>query len=613
MALFAHSRDAFLLGRTNGPGVDANPAAVAMLGYSAAELRRLGPDAALDPGDLRTPAAIAVRRRTGYFQGLLACRRKDGEVFDAEVWTTRFADAPGRERIGTLIRRPAEGASAGSARGGPLEASGADASNAPVVLDHLPAAVFVVHADGRVEFNPAAVDLLGMPPDRAGTVSAYSSRILYPDGTPVPPQALVSARVLRDGVAVAAEEFLVERPDGRRIRIIGSARPIRDAAGRVVAAVGVCQDVGDRAEAERLLRASERLLGSTFELLPVGVWISDRQGKLVRANPAALRIWGGARWVGPEQFSQYRAWWADTGRRVEPDEWAMVRALRTGETSIGERVRIETFDGQTRTILNSAIPLLDDRGGIEGAVAVNEDITELKETEAALQRAIEWREQVLGIVAHDLRSPLHSLLLHLRLLMRIGERRADQNRTLTEMLRRATQMSRLVEDLLDVSRLESGSLGIEPVTVDARELLDRAWQEFEPLATEAGVTLRKAVGDGPSMVAADSDRILQVFDNLIGNALKFTAAGGTVTIGFERVDGEVVFGVKDSGPGMFREDLDRMFDRLWQAKPDGRGAGLGLGIARMIVEAHGGRIWAESAPGVGTMVRFALPAASGAT
>lgn len=607
---FARSPDAIVIGRLDGCVVSANPAACDLFGYSESEFRALAPDALFDHDDPRVAEALEERRRTGQFRGRLACKGKDDRRLQAEVFTSRFEDeSTDGDWIATSVRDATERERHDVERGHLLADNQSLERRLEAVLQQMPVAVFTIEADGRTGFNARAAELLGLSSAASREASRQSGQVLQLDGAPLPLSEMFSVRVLREGANVDAEEFLIQRADGTRVPILVSASPIRDADGRIVGGIGVCQDISDRSRIESALRASEHLLSSTFELLPMGVWIADSTGTLVRANSAAIRIWGGARWVGPEQFSQYRGWWADTGKLVQPDDWALARALRQGETSLGEVIRIECFDGSFKTIINSAIPLYGERGEIVGAVAVNEDITNLKETEAALKRAIDWREYVLGIVAHDLRNPIQSILLHLRLLLRIGERRSEQHQTLLHLMDRTRRMARLVEDLLDVTRLEAGTLGVERVAVDAGVLLDRAYQDCSAFAGQAAVRLNERAPDAPWSVEADPDRIVQVLDNLIENALKFTPAGGEVTIGAERAEDEIVFSVADSGIGMSRDVLDRMFERLWQGAPDRRGVGLGLGIAKMIVEAHGGRIWADSTPGRGTRVSFALPTA----
>jgi signal transduction histidine kinase len=170
-------------------------------------------------------------------------------------------------------------------------------------------------------------------------------------------------------------------------------------------------------------------------------------------------------------------------------------------------------------------------------------------------------------------------------------------------------MSRLIADLLDVTRLEGGKrLPIEPEQVQAAELLEEAKELFRAQATVAQVSMEYHCDKTLPPVHADRHRVLQVLSNLIGNSLKFTPPGGRITVSAKLREDEVLFSIADTGPGIPREHLSDIFSPYWQAKRTERlGAGLGLPIAKGIVEAHGGRIWVESEQGQGTQFYFTLP------
>jgi signal transduction histidine kinase len=178
--------------------------------------------------------------------------------------------------------------------------------------------------------------------------------------------------------------------------------------------------------------------------------------------------------------------------------------------------------------------------------------------------------------------------------------------------RAATRMNHLIQDLLDVARMEGGRLSIARARIPARQAVADVVQTQEPLATSASLELRLDIPPDLPDLWADRDRLLQVFENLIGNAIKFTEAGGSISVGATPRDGEVLFWVADTGVGMPADDLPHVFERLWQASGGGRaGAGLGLPIAKGIIEAHGGRIWADSALGAGSTFFFTIPTAEG--
>lgn len=226
---------------------------------------------------------------------------------------------------------------------------------------------------------------------------------------------------------------------------------------------------------------------------------------------------------------------------------------------------------------------------------------------AQAQRAARMRDEVLGVVAHDLRNPLMAISMYAHVLQEAGLP-AKHAEWVDVVLRNTERMNALIQDLVDVSALEAGRLRVQPAPCAVGPLLAEAVQLLEPQAKAAGVVLRRGAGREPPAVLADRDRVLQVLSNLLGNAVKFTPAGGRVELAVEARGAEVAFTVRDQGPGIAADDLPRVFDRFWQGAGMRRGgAGLGLAIARGIVESHGGRIWAQSVPGAGSTFSFTLP------
>jgi len=218
------------------------------------------------------------------------------------------------------------------------------------------------------------------------------------------------------------------------------------------------------------------------------------------------------------------------------------------------------------------------------------------------------REEMLAVVAHDLRNPLNVVMMTTQLFADTEPTRDKRDQLLGVILRAAQRMNRLIEDLLEVVRQENGvKLNVEEVS--AASLLAQAAEMFQATAAEKGISLRVEECPPSLAVNADSERIMQVLSNIVGNALKFVARGGSVVLKCEPRGAEVIFSIADSGPGIAGEDLDRLFEKFWQRRDtDKRGVGLGLSIARGIVEAHGGRIWVESRIGDGSTFYFSLPA-----
>ncbi|MGZ3448485.1 MAG: PAS domain S-box protein [Polyangiales bacterium] len=225
-------------------------------------------------------------------------------------------------------------------------------------------------------------------------------------------------------------------------------------------------------------------------------------------------------------------------------------------------------------------------------------------------RAIKARDEVLGIVAHDLRNPLGTVLLNAKLLQRGDD--AERARVSAEAIQRAaTRMNSLIQDLLDVARIEAGTLAIEPHELAAGPVMVEAIDGQKARASAAGLSLHAQLRDDLPEVWADHGRLLQVFENLLGNAIKFTPSGGYISVGATPRDDEVVFWVADNGAGIAAEELPHVFARFWQARRAGRrGAGLGLAIVKAIVEEHGGRVWVDSQVGRGSTFFFTIPTAA---
>jgi signal transduction histidine kinase len=228
------------------------------------------------------------------------------------------------------------------------------------------------------------------------------------------------------------------------------------------------------------------------------------------------------------------------------------------------------------------------------------------------QRIIDAREEILRIVAHDLRNPLNTIHMATSLLIEEPGPETARASQLRIIQRSGERMNHLIQDLLSVTTIEAGRLSIAPRKVTVHDLLEDASEMLAPIAREKSIAFVVNVADDLPAVRADSARVLQVLSNLVGNAVKFTPAGGTITLSAARSDGRVVCSVTDTGPGIPPAQIPRLFGKFWQAKRgDGRGVGLGLAIARGIVEAHGGTIDVRSEVGQGSVFSFNLPVWTG--
>ena len=357
-----------------------------------------------------------------------------------------------------------------------------------------------------------------------------------------------------------------------------------------------------RKRAEELVRQAEAKYRGIISIAADAVISIDEEQRIVDYNEGASEVFG---WVGdeilgkpldalfPQRFRGIHA------QHVRDFAAGATKARRMGERRpvFGLRKNGEEFPAE------AAISKLRVGNGWLFTVILR-DITDLK-------RAIQARDEVLGIVAHDLRNPVNAILMAVSLLRRPGAERDAASRTSVEAIgRSATRMNRLIRDLLDVTRLEASALSIEQAPVPAGRIVSESVEAQESLASSSSLGLRLDLAPDVPEVWADRDRLLQVFENLIGNAVKFTEPGGSITVGAAPRNGEVLFWVVDTGAGISIEDLPHVFDRFWQAdKARSCGTGLGLPIVKGIVEAHGGRIWVQSRLGCGTTFLFTIPTA----
>lgn len=366
----------------------------------------------------------------------------------------------------------------------------------------------------------------------------------------------------------------------------------------------------DRAAMNRTL--DPELFSGLLAIAADAVIAVDDEQRIIFFNEGAERIFG---WAASEVGGEYlevllpARYWASHRGHVHGFGEAHGRARLMGERQqiSGLRKSGEEFPAE------AAIQRIE----IDGRniyAAVLRDISARQRAEDLLHQAIQARDDMMGIVSHDLRNPANAVKMLARSILegRGSESLdADVVERVTVIRQAAEQIDALIQDLLDMTRMEAGRLVVTPRPVAVGALVLRSIEALRPLADAGGVVLAVELPDSLPTIAADADRVRQLFSNVIGNAIKFTPARGIVTI-TARQDGDALeFAVIDTGEGIPAAQLPHVFDRFYQGTLGSRasrhGAGLGLPIARGIVEAHGGRIWIESTPGVGTTVRCTLP------
>jgi signal transduction histidine kinase len=287
------------------------------------------------------------------------------------------------------------------------------------------------------------------------------------------------------------------------------------------------------------------------------------------------------------------------------------QVIETGEPIIEGTAYVETpaHPGEKRFYEHNYYPRKSDDDTVVGVSCAVRDVTERKSAEAGLRSAVEARDDLLAIVSHDLGNPIAVIsMVTERLLARPEEEdRREQARPYLKGIAESTKrMERLVHDLVEIRALETGRLEIRPMKVSVQSIVAEIVRAFGPVTEVKSITL--TAGPGKDwVVSGDRDRVLEVLSNLLENSVKFTPPKGKITLEIELREGDVLFAVSDTGRGIAPEQIPRLFDRYVQAHEKWRaGAGLGLAIAKEIVEAHGGSIWCKSELGVGTTFFFTL-------
>ena len=378
----------------------------------------------------------------------------------------------------------------------------------------------------------------------------------------------------------------------------------------------VSRNAAARRRAELALQEREAEFRTLANAIPQMAWMADTQGR---------RYWYNQRWYEFTGLRPDESLGLGWHLALDPDQRSAVVGSQAAKFRQGEcweeTVRLRRRDGEYRWFLARAMPVRGEDGAIRGWVGTDTDITEQKEAQFERERllgleqaargeavrAAHARDDILAIVAHDLRNPMQSIAMAAAGLSSAGEQKRTR---LVGVIHRSTgEMMRLIADLLDVAHIESGTFSINKARVDVHALLTETCERFEPQALARDIALECEIPAGIGAVGADRDRLSQTLSNLIDNALKFTSAGGRVSLRAASEAGAVRISVEDTGVGMPQESLPHIFDRFWQANRSSRaGAGLGLAICKGIVEAHGGRIEATSTEHRGTRIHFTLPA-----
>jgi PAS domain S-box-containing protein len=474
-----------------------------------------------------------------------------------------------------------------------------------VTLASIGDAVITTDAEGRVTFlNAVAESLTGWPQAEAvgRPLSEVFQIVNEQSRKPVDNPALCA---LREGtvVGLANHTVLIAR-DGTERPIDDSASPIRDGSGVPLGAVLVFRDVTERRRAEEAQARLAAIVESSDDAI-----VSKTVDGVIRSwNAGAERLFGYA----PDEVIGRSITLIIPPERLDEEHEILARIARGERVDHFETVRV-TKHGRRIVISLTVSPVRDGAGRVVGASKVARDITDRKRAEEALRDADRRKDEFIAVLAHELRNPLAPLRngLHVIRLSAGDAHAVTQAGSMME--RQLGHMVRLVDDLLDVSRISRNKMELRRARVLLADVLSSAVETARPAVESAGHDLVVSLPPAPVYLDADLTRLAQVFGNLLTNSAKYTEPGGRIWLAAERRGGEVVVSVRDTGIGIPADALPTIFDMFSQVdramERSTGGLGIGLALVKGLVEMHGGTVTAESAgPGKGSLFTVRLPA-----
>lgn len=501
-------------------------------------------------------------------------------------------------------------------------------SSAPIgwldtkLIDLMPAAVYVCAAPSGIilRYNQRAVDLWGRKP-KPGERFSGACNLFEMDGTPISYGKIPMVQVLKTGEPIRDKEIIVERPDGSRSLALLNVDVIRDEQGNMLGALNVFKDITERKHTETQLvytrQESERLrrlYETIFSTIPDFVFVFDLQFRFSYANDSLLKVWGKTfeEAIGKNCLELgYPAWQAAKHDRE------LTEVLKTGRT-VQDEVPHVGPEG-LRIYDYIFVPVFGDNGEIEAIAGTTRDVTDRKLMEQELQTRAEKlaeadrkKDEFIALLAHELRNPLAPVRNGLRILELAGDDPQTQAQVRTMMERQLTHMVRLIDDLLDVSRMNRNKLHLQKRRVSLVDVISSAVEATRPAIEFADHSLVVKLPDFPIYLDADLTRLAQVFSNLLSNSAKYTKRGGKIWLTAELYGNHLDVEVRDNGIGIPETSLSNIFEMFSQVPGNNDhsadGLGIGLALVKVLVEMHNGTVSAHSdGPGKGSSFKVKLP------
>jgi PAS domain S-box-containing protein len=586
-----------------------NPAAERLFGYSSEEL--VGQSVALlmpetdnsEHDSFPRNVVTGVRQIIGIAREMVG-QRKDGSTFPMELAVSEFQLGSRRYFKGIVVdisqRKLAEQKLRDSE------------ARLRTIIEQLPTGVGVMEKNGTWTLTNSLMDLYvpkAIPSMRSDRLSRW--RAWDEEGRPIPPEHWPGQRALRGETVLPGLEMRYTHDDGRELWMRISAAPLRDEAERIIGATCVVQDITHLKQAEQELRQRAEELEKLMDVMPVAVWIARdpacRQITGNRAGYELLRVPSGQNLsksapdgLRPPGFRVFH-----DGRELSPEELPMQFAAEHKMEVRDFEEDIVFDDGQVVRAFGSALPLLDEQGSVRGCIAAFMDVTELRRLEGDLQETVKElaaahrrKDEFLATLAHELRNPLAPVMNSLEILERTDGNDPTAVEARASMQRQIRHMVRLIDDLLDVSRISRGTIELRKNLVDLQDVVRQSTETVGPICEAAGQKLVLDLPDQPLWTEADAARLVQIIGNLVTNASRYSSRGSQIRIRAERCGSDLRLSVSDQGMGIPPDKLETIFEMFRQLdrslERSAGGLGIGLYLVKRLVELHGGTVTAMS-------------------
>jgi PAS domain S-box-containing protein len=618
-AAFENASVGMLLTAPDERPLQVNQALCNMLGYTVSELGEMTLEAITHPDDgylshadliqASSEESITYEREKRYV-------RKDGRIIWALLSGALVRDEVGAPRYYVSLIHDITERKTAEAEFARLTAE-LQASEAKfrTLVEQLPAAVYLLATKEANEtplyFSPSIMAVTGETPAEAMVSHQHWLDLVHPED-----RARVAAEDERSGARADAfhAEYRHRRQDGSYVWVQDEYVPIKDETGQVVAWLGILLDITERIQAEDAQSRLAAIVASAED----AIISSTREGTITSWNEGAERLFG---FRAAEMIGQSFTLLLPDDVRDPTRERR--RAALAGESVPPFETTCRRREGTTFAASLALSPIRDRDGQISGISSITRDMTERKQLERELRAAVEAAQAAnqaksyfLAMMSHELRTPLQAILGYTEVLLAApaGAFSAEQQEDLGYIEQGGRRMLTLINQLLDLSRIEADRLQVVRNPVDLAPILEQVRQDVAPQANRKGLALGLDLPEGVPRVMGDAERLRQILLNLVGNAVKFTEQGSVAVTAAVTDEATVVVRVRDTGMGIAPEAVPHIFEMFKQvdsrlARRHG-GAGLGLAIAQKLAQLMGGQITVESTLGVGSTFTLQVPAAA---